>query len=141
MQRSDLKTLQITQQLLVLLDPEAQFRGHFGLSWRSSKTCCQDTNCLFNGPALAPKLPRTPIEGAKAVENRSANSKLGIAAKLDFLGRVELDEGVHQTNNSSGDQVLDVHMLRQSLVDPPCNETDDGQMLEQEPFLFTVEAL
>src|SRR6202034_155248 len=70
---------------------------------------------------------------AERVKDRPANPELRIALELHLLPVIELCERIDQPHHSSRDQVIQLDMLRQSLMNAPCNITHRGQMLQQQP--------
>ena len=135
-QGADLKTLQIAQQLLIVLEIEAHLGGHLMLARRVPKARRQNPDRLFDCTALAAELARAPVEGPQTVKNRAPYAELRIAAELYFFGRVELGKGIEQSHHAGRDQVFDIDVLGQPLVNPAGEKANNRQVLEQHPLLF-----
>jgi len=88
-QRTDLQVFQIAKQLLVGLEADFQLSGYFFLRRCMSEPHGKGSNCLFDVPAFAPHLPWSPIQGAKAIQDRSPNAEVRKSRKLRILSWLE----------------------------------------------------
>ena len=136
MQRADLESLEIAQQLLVILETNAHLRSDLGLARRTAEAGRQHADGLFDSAPLAAQFARAPIEGAQTVEDRAPDTELRVAAKLHLLFGIEFGKGVHQPDHARRDQILDVDVLRQPLMDAAREKTHDRQVLEQHALLL-----
>src|SRR5208337_279063 len=85
MQRADLESLEIAQQLLVILETDAHLGGDLALARRTAPAGRQHTDGLFDRAALAAQLARAPIEGAQTGEDRAPDAELCVDAKRHLL--------------------------------------------------------
>ena len=138
-QRADLQTLQIAQQLLILIEPELHLGGNFGFARSPAEPRRQHADGLLDRAAFAPQLSRTPVESAQTVQNRAAYPELCVAAELHFFLGVELGEGIHETNHAGRNQVFNIDMLRQPFMNPPGKIAYDRQMFKQDSLLLAGE--
>src|SRR6201996_7614544 len=130
-QTADLKPLQITQQRLILRQCQLHLPGNLLLRRRSSYPLRHCTNRLFDCPSLAPQLSRTPVQSSQRIKNCPTNPELRIAFELHLFLVVKLRESIDQSDHSGGNQVIQLHMLRQPFMDSSCEVTHRRQVLHQ----------
>ena len=90
-------------------------------------------NRLLDSPTLAAQVARTPVQGPKAIEDRPANAKLGVAAELHLLFGVKLLQRIHQSQNPRAHQIFDLDMLRQTFVNTTGEKPYRGQVIDHHP--------
>ena len=90
----------------------------------------------FNLLGTLALLARRPVEPAQAVQDRAADLVFGVGFQLYVVTRIEAVDGGNQAQRPGGDQVVQVDAFRQSLVNPPGDQTDLRQMFENQAFAF-----
>src|SRR3981081_661130 len=88
--------------------------------------------------AFAAQFARTPVKFAKAVENGSANTKLGVRTELHVLGEIKLIERVDESDNAGMDQVFKGYVAGQPVVNAAGDVADLGQLFHKDTFAFGV---
>src|SRR3984885_5941419 len=111
MQGAYFQALQFPQQLLIGRQLDVQLLSDLDVGRGTAKLRGQRLDCLLNGSPLASQLPRAPVEGPQAVQDRAANPELCVTAELDLFGRIKLAEGIQQADHSGAVKVFDRHML------------------------------
>ena len=83
-----------------------------------------------------PQGARSPVDLAKAVENRAAYAEFCESPELGVLGVVEAAVRLEQPDHAGADQVLQLHVLGKPLANARGNVVDLRQLL-QHPFIFS----
>src|ERR1700737_4560905 len=96
MQAADLESLQIPQQLLILIQVKFHLAGNLVLRRGTAQALRHRSDRLFDRTTLATQLARTPVQRAQRVQDRPANAELGVALELHLLAVVELGERIDQ---------------------------------------------
>jgi hypothetical protein len=71
---------------------------------------------LLNSLVLLACVARDGIGGAEAVQNRAANPMPGVTLQLHALARVKFGDGIHQSQNAVGAQLIHFHMGREMFA-------------------------
>ena len=77
-------------------------------------------------------VPRRPIDFTQAIHDRAMDSVLRISIELNFEGRIEVIDGVQQTDNTRRYQIVKTDVIRQAIVYPACDQTDLGKVGEHQ---------
>src|SRR4051812_13647748 len=116
MKTSNLQPLEISQQLLILRECQLHFRSDFLLRRSTPQSLRYGSDRLFNSSSLTPQLTWTPVQAPQRIENCTAYPELRITFKLNLLAVIEFRECINQTYDAGRDQIIEVDMLRQTLV-------------------------
>src|SRR5579883_2780767 len=136
MQRANLQPFQFAEQLMVITKLQTQLCSNLVFRRRSSQPCRQHADRLFDGPSLAAQIARAPVERPQTVKNGPAYTELSIAAKLHLLGWIKLLKRIQESKHPRTYQLFHFHMLRQPLMNTPCNVAHHRQVLQHNLLLL-----
>jgi hypothetical protein len=78
------------------------------------------------------QIARRPIQLAQAVQNRALDAMLGISVKHHVLAAVVLDHGVEQAQHAGVNQIVQIHVDRQTFVNANGNRLHQREVVEHD---------
>src|SRR6202789_744492 len=90
---------------------------------------------ILYGATLAAKLAWAPIQDPQRVQDCAPNAELRVTLELHLLVVVELAERVNQTYDASRDEIVQLHMLRQTLMNTMGEIAHRGKVFEQKTLV------
>src|ERR1019366_6218564 len=104
------------QSPMPLREVHSRCRSHLLVLYGPSEIDLQFPIQLLNSLVLLACITRDGIGGAEAIQNRAANPMPRVTPQLHSLARVKFGDGIHQSQNAVGAQLIHFHMGREMFA-------------------------